>query len=32
MFLLIVLADGFMEEILFRGLFLRRLGRFVGDN
>jgi membrane protease YdiL (CAAX protease family) len=31
-FLLIVLADGFMEELLFRGLFLRRLGRFVGDN
>jgi membrane protease YdiL (CAAX protease family) len=31
-FLLIALADGFMEELLFRGLFLRRLGRFVGDN
>lgn len=31
-FLLVVLADGFMEELLFRGLFLRRLGRFVGDN
>jgi membrane protease YdiL (CAAX protease family) len=31
-FLLIVLADGFMEELLFRGLFLRRLGRFVGAN
>ena len=31
-FLLIVLADGLMEELLFRGLFLRRLGRFVGDN
>jgi membrane protease YdiL (CAAX protease family) len=31
-FVLIVLADGFMEELLFRGLFLRRLGRFVGDN
>jgi membrane protease YdiL (CAAX protease family) len=31
-FLLIVLADGFMEELLFRGLFLRRLGRFVGEN
>jgi membrane protease YdiL (CAAX protease family) len=29
---LIALADGFMEELLFRGLFLRRLGRFVGDN
>jgi membrane protease YdiL (CAAX protease family) len=29
-FLLIVLADGFMEELLFRGLFLRRLGRFAG--
>jgi membrane protease YdiL (CAAX protease family) len=31
-FLLVALADGFMEEMLFRGLFLRRLGRFVGDN
>jgi membrane protease YdiL (CAAX protease family) len=31
-FLLIALADGFMEELLFRGLFLRRLGRFVGDD
>lgn len=31
-FLLIVLADGFMEELLFRGLFLRKLGRFVGDH
>ena len=31
-FLLIVLADGFMEELLFRGLFLRRFGRFVGDH
>jgi membrane protease YdiL (CAAX protease family) len=31
-FLMIALADGFMEELLFRGLFLRRLGRFVGDN
>jgi membrane protease YdiL (CAAX protease family) len=31
-FLLIGLADGFMEELLFRGLFLRRLGRFVGDD
>jgi membrane protease YdiL (CAAX protease family) len=31
-FLLIVLADGFMEELLFRGLFLRRLGRFMGDH
>ncbi len=31
-FLLIVLADGFTEELLFRGLFLRRLARFVGDN
>ncbi|UCH59268.1 MAG: CPBP family intramembrane metalloprotease [Anaerolineales bacterium] len=31
-FLLIALADGLMEELLFRGLFLRRLGRFVGDN
>ena len=31
-FLLIALADGFMEEMLFRGLFLRRLGHFVGDH
>lgn len=31
-FLLIALADGFMEEMLFRGLFLRRLGQFVGDH
>ncbi len=31
-FFLIALADGFMEELLFRGLFLRRLGRFVGDH
>jgi membrane protease YdiL (CAAX protease family) len=31
-FALIALADGFMEELLFRGLFLKRLGRFVGDN
>jgi membrane protease YdiL (CAAX protease family) len=31
-FLLIVLADGFMEEMLFRGLFLRRLRHFIGDN
>jgi membrane protease YdiL (CAAX protease family) len=31
-FLLIALADGFMEESLFRGLFLRRLGRFVDHN
>lgn len=31
-FCLIALADGFMEELLFRGLFLRRLGRFIGDN
>ena len=31
-FLLIVIADGFMEEMLFRGLFLKRLGRFVGEN
>ena len=29
---LIALADGFMEEMLFRGLFLRRLGCIVGDN
>jgi membrane protease YdiL (CAAX protease family) len=26
------LADGLMEELLFRGLFLRRLARFVGDD
>lgn len=31
-FVLIALADGFAEEMLFRGLFLRRLGRFVGDD
>jgi membrane protease YdiL (CAAX protease family) len=31
-FLLIVLADGLMEELLFRGLFLRRLGRIVGNH
>lgn len=30
--LLVALADGFMEEMLFRGLFLRRLGRCVGDD
>jgi membrane protease YdiL (CAAX protease family) len=29
-YLLVALADGFMEELLFRGLFLRRLGRLVG--
>ncbi len=29
---LISLADGLMEELLFRGLFLRRLARFVGDD
>jgi membrane protease YdiL (CAAX protease family) len=28
----ISLADGFMEELLFRGLFLRRLARFVGND
>jgi hypothetical protein len=31
-FLLIALADGFMEELLFRGLFLKTLGRVVGNN
>ena len=31
-FLLISLADGFTEELLFRGLFLKRLGSFVGDD
>jgi membrane protease YdiL (CAAX protease family) len=31
-FLLIVLADGLMEELLFRGLFLKRLGRIVGNH
>ena len=31
-FILIWLADGFMEELLFRGLFLKRLERLVGDN
>lgn len=29
-FLLIVLADGFMEELLFRGLFLKRMVGVVG--
>ncbi len=28
----ISLADGLMEELLFRGLFLRKLGRYVGDD
>jgi membrane protease YdiL (CAAX protease family) len=31
-FLLIILADGLMEELLFRGLFLRKLGRIVGNH
>lgn len=31
-FLLIALADGFMEELLLRGLFLKRLGRIVGNH
>ena len=31
-FLMIALADGFMEELLFRGLFLRKLGRIVGNH
>jgi membrane protease YdiL (CAAX protease family) len=31
-FVLIALADGLMEEMLFRGLFLKRLGRLLGDN
>jgi len=26
----VVVADGFMEELLFRGLFLRRLGQLIG--
>ena len=29
---LISLADGLMEELLFRGLFLKRLARFVGND
>jgi membrane protease YdiL (CAAX protease family) len=29
---LISLADGLMEELLFRGLFLKRLARFVGED
>jgi membrane protease YdiL (CAAX protease family) len=29
---LISLADGLMEELFFRGLFLRRLARFIGDD
>jgi len=28
----VALADGFMEELFFRGLFLKRIGRLVGDN
>ena len=32
LFIPVTLADGFMEELLFRGLFLRRIGRLVGDN
>lgn len=31
-FVLIVVADGFMEELLFRGLFLRRLARTIGES
>lgn len=31
-FALIALADGLTEELLFRGLFLRRMGRLVGAN
>jgi membrane protease YdiL (CAAX protease family) len=31
-FLLIVVADGFMEELLFRGLFLRRMARVIGES
>ncbi len=29
---LIIVADGFMEELLFRGLFLRRLARVIGES
>ena len=29
---LISLADGLMEELLFRGLFLKRIARFVGND
>jgi membrane protease YdiL (CAAX protease family) len=29
---LMSLADGFMEELLFRGLFLKRLARYIGDD
>jgi membrane protease YdiL (CAAX protease family) len=29
---LVVLADGFMEELLFRGLFLRQLARFMSGS
>jgi membrane protease YdiL (CAAX protease family) len=29
---LIALADGFMEELLYRGLFLKKLGRVIGDH
>jgi len=31
-FVLIVVADGVMEELLFRGLFLRRMARVIGDS
>ncbi len=31
-FVMVALADGFMEELLFRGLFLKRIGRLIGDN
>lgn len=31
-FVLIVVGDGFMEELLFRGLFLRRLARTIGES
>lgn len=31
-FVLIIVADGFMEELLFRGLFLRRMARVIGDS
>lgn len=30
--LVIVLGDGFTEELLFRGLFLKKFGEFLGDN
>ncbi|MBN2146458.1 MAG: CPBP family intramembrane metalloprotease [Anaerolineales bacterium] len=29
---LVMVADGFMQELLFRGLFLKRLGRLLGNS